>query len=420
MKRTILILLIAAAALLNATGEDMVVHEWGTFTSVQGSDGVLLEWNPFQAADLPAFVYDRAKPGAQFQLAQNRSPEMRVTKSGVVAFQRMETPVLYFYTGRETDVDVTVRFPEGLITEWYPQVRDFGPQQAFAPDAKSLRNGFLRWGRVHLMPSDRSPQLAREIPVDSSGSHYFAARETDSAYVRLCSLSSDVRKPEYEKFLFYRGVGNFPAPLRVAATSDNRITVENTGHEDLTHLFVLDIRGQKGGFLPLNQLKAGERSVIHLEDGKNALPLDEVAAQLSKKMEESLIAQGLYPREARAMVNTWKDSWFSENGTRVLYLLPDAWTSRTLPLTLSPVPKELVRVMVGRAEVITLHAENEILQHLRRLTGSKPGAHQQALVALQKLGRFAEPTLRRVAHNSADPGVRAHAEKLLRAMTTVP
>ena len=35
----------------------MVVHEWGTFTSVQGGDGVQVEWNPLIKTDLPDFVY---------------------------------------------------------------------------------------------------------------------------------------------------------------------------------------------------------------------------------------------------------------------------------------------------------------------------------------------------------------------------
>jgi hypothetical protein len=36
-----------------------VAHEWGTFTSVQGADGAQMLWNPFNALELPRFVYDR-------------------------------------------------------------------------------------------------------------------------------------------------------------------------------------------------------------------------------------------------------------------------------------------------------------------------------------------------------------------------
>ena len=30
-----------------------IAHEWGTFTSVQGADGIQLEWNPLVTSELP-------------------------------------------------------------------------------------------------------------------------------------------------------------------------------------------------------------------------------------------------------------------------------------------------------------------------------------------------------------------------------
>src|SRR5690242_7357014 len=44
-----------------------VAHEWGTFTSVQGGDGVLLDWRPLQSSQLPKFVYDWRRPGLNRQ-----------------------------------------------------------------------------------------------------------------------------------------------------------------------------------------------------------------------------------------------------------------------------------------------------------------------------------------------------------------
>ncbi len=35
----------------------------------------------------------------------------------------METPVIYFYSPREVVASVQVRFPYGVITEWYPERR---------------------------------------------------------------------------------------------------------------------------------------------------------------------------------------------------------------------------------------------------------------------------------------------------------
>ena len=95
----------------------LVAHEWGTFTSVQGADGVLLDWRPLETSRLPKFVYNWQNPGL------NRRPAgiPGFGKSVFLTLQRMETPVIYFYSDRKQSVDVSVKFPQGLITEWYPQ-----------------------------------------------------------------------------------------------------------------------------------------------------------------------------------------------------------------------------------------------------------------------------------------------------------
>ena len=49
---------------------------------------------------------------------------------------------------------------------------------------------------------------------------------------------------------------------------------------------------------------------------------------------------------------------------RVFYVLPRQWTDDTLPLTLQPGPRELVRVMVGRAEIIPPAADWELLKQI--------------------------------------------------------
>src|SRR5262249_50906340 len=83
-----------------------VAHEWGTFTSVQGSDGVLLDWRPLETSQLPKFVHDWARPGADRQAAAN----LIYGKGGLLTRQRMETPVIYFYSEKEQTVDVSVQF----------------------------------------------------------------------------------------------------------------------------------------------------------------------------------------------------------------------------------------------------------------------------------------------------------------------
>jgi hypothetical protein len=80
----------------------------------------------------------------------------------------------------------------------------------------------------------------------------------------------------------------------------------------------------------------------------------------------------------------------------VLYLLPRSWTDQTLPLTVSPAPTSVVRVMVGRAEVITPTMERELNQQVTLYSKSDPAAQAKAIAQVQKLGinRFLEPAMR--------------------------
>src|ERR1700687_2636880 len=82
---------VGQAAQKIAPGDNrLVVHEWGTFTSIAGKDGIALEWRPLNgSSDLPKFVYtiQDAKKGL-------RHPSY---KADLTARMRMETPVLYFY-----------------------------------------------------------------------------------------------------------------------------------------------------------------------------------------------------------------------------------------------------------------------------------------------------------------------------------
>ena len=153
----------------------LTVHEWGTFTSVAGPDGQAVRWLPQDAPpDLPCFV--------------ERNPlQFKGDISGTV---RMETPVLYFYAPRAMDASVDVRFPQGLITEWYPSANYEVYQASGARNAPrrlatnlngidtSLRSvtGVIDWDHINVKPNT-SPGL----PLESGPSRYYAARETDAA-----------------------------------------------------------------------------------------------------------------------------------------------------------------------------------------------------------------------------------------------
>jgi hypothetical protein len=128
------------------------------------------------------------------------------------------------------------------------------------------------------------------------------------------------------------------------------------------------------------------RTVLGSRASLGTPPLTGSLDALATRLEAILIGAGLYPREARAMVETWKESWFEE-GTRLLYILPRADVDALLPLEIKPEPVETARVFVGRMELITPATTADV----------KRALETRDRAALMKYGRFLLPIAQRVA-----------------------
>ena len=63
------------------------------------------------------------------------------------------------------------------------------------------------------------------------------------------------------------------------------------------------------------------------------------------------------------MIATWADAWFEE-GTRLLYIVPQAAVDSILPLRIAPRPSQIVRVFVGRLDLMSGEMERDIRQAL--------------------------------------------------------
>ena len=378
--------------------EKFVAHEWGTFTSVQGADGIALEWNPLIRTDLPKFVYSRALP-----LGYGRSipPEDSGGKN-VPSYVRMETPVIYFYSDTERTADVTVTMPQGRITEWYPRATAVGPYfSTNKAEAARANRSFIEWKGVTILPAGTKEISADKLIREKSGNHYYEARDTDANFLRVAA-PLESKGVEYERDLFYRGVGFFQGPITLKlgqGENDLQLTTKNS--EPLTDLLVLTIRKGLARYQRLDRLSATESKSVKL-DSKPFAPLSEVRTRIMREMSSALAQQGLYAREAEAMVNTWQDQWFTEEGTRVLYILPSPWTDQTLPLTIDPKPDHTVRVMVGRAELITPAMELALKQQVTLYGTGKESAKTAAVSAVRELGigRFLEPATRKLLGQS--------------------
>lgn len=121
----------------------LVVHEWGTFTSVEGSNGVALQGLQHEDEPLPDFVYGRDSLPAAATSAlsaaggpgehccsggeHKRVEQALLARNDTVITQKLETPVIYFYSDQAQTVKVDVDFPGGVISQWFPNASHFSP-----------------------------------------------------------------------------------------------------------------------------------------------------------------------------------------------------------------------------------------------------------------------------------------------------
>jgi hypothetical protein len=382
--------ILVVSSALPAAGPPLVVHEWGTFTSVQGHDGKQVWWLPHLKTDLPAFVYARG-----IQEGGIKGVKLLRGKEDQSAILRMETPVIYFYSDVERAVDVRVRLPKGAITEWYPQATRIGP--SYRPDGQGapLEASLIEWKGVTVLPRDTAEVSPDRLIRTSDGpesDHYYAARITDANLLRVKSPHAR-DGVEYERDLFYRGLTEFPGPLTATVDSDEtRLTLVTEGRDALKNLFLVTIQKGLMRYQRVDGVTRNKLTDVSL-DAVPFAALDDTRSQLVEDMVEALVSEGLYEKEARAMVDTWKDQWFSEEGSRVFYLLPRAWTDRVLPLEVTPKPHRVVRVMVGRAELILPSTERQLKQAIMAFKSGDAAAQEHAVAAVREmnLGRFLAP-----------------------------
>jgi hypothetical protein len=365
---------LSTAAVLNAAEvqpaqpSDLAVHEWGTFTSVAGEDGSPVEWDALGGKDdLPRFVNNFG---------------YRCFKWRVTGTVRMETPVMYFYSPRELEAHVKIAFPRGLITEWYPHAQYEVFQKSEADGSMhrleanlngidtSLRSltGAIEWPNIKIEPGS-SPAL----PIEAASSRYYAARGTDAAPLTIGD--------EHEKFLFYRGVGRFPVPLSARVIGNGSISVENRGADVVPAVILFENHGGRLGYRNAGAVK----NAITLDSP----PLDSSLPVLRNELEAALVAQGLFPKEAEAMVETWRDSWFEE-GTRLIYIVPSRAVDAFLPLHVDPAPSQIARVFVGRIELITPETIRSVEDSIANSDWS----------TIERYGRFVDPILKRIVSES--------------------
>ena len=350
----------------------LVVHEWGTFTSLQNEEGHAIGGINTDDEPAPEFVHRFADylllsptevPAVFFKGAPSCHPDVTM---------RLETPVLYFHRppggAAFQKVNVSATFRGGWLCEFYPNAAVNAP----GLESNAISFGPLRSGTVSTLAWNNL-----EVGCDWSGPATTEHVWTSPRAVRADAVRTSAG--ESERFLFYRGVAHIDAPISVVQDPAREELLLHSqwaagiaAREPLTikSLWLVDIdAGGKVAFRvpPPLALTGPERMPAAVSSHFGADDYSEAnRAKLEGSLRKVLVAAGLFDDEARALLNTWELSYFKSPGLRVFFMVPRAWTDFYLPLEVSP-PAEITRVMVGRIELVT-PAQRSLLRQIALVT----------------------------------------------------
>lgn len=364
-KREKVALLCFCFSLLSASAhaeQNLIVHEWGTFTSIQNTQGENLHGYFINSEPVPAFVHKIGNLILPFRgILSDASPYypyypynngLGRPKQNPDIVMRLETPVMYFYPAPSAKLPLSLNVKVGMVGGWLTEFYPRAEANITADDVKIDRplrkdfKGTLSWQDIKIGGEGVGPDTTDKV--------WLAPRKTQSA--RVSSVSG-----ESEKYLFYRGVANVASPLRVSRDKSTlliggsekswRFRHDNAHIQDI---WLVDI--DRTGNLAFRHVPeigdaADPKTTVSVAANFNN---EDYATENLQKLEDAmhtaLVHEGLFADEATAMLETWEEAYFKAPGTRVFFLVPRQWVDHYLPLDIS-LPAEIERVMVGRIEL---------------------------------------------------------------------
>lgn len=362
--------------------DPVVVHEWGTFTSLQNERGDSLSGINQDVEPLPSFV-------TSLMVNENKGISRFVSPAVTM---RLETPVVYFHLPKGsppmTIESFSATFKGGLLSQWYPSAENSSSTMTILPldGATALSSkinaqtvGSLTW---------KNFTIGKKSTLPATDSHvWLAPRNVDAEDVTVNDKS--------ERYLFYRGVGVLDGPIIASRHGDELRIFSRAGYSFATpeqlridDIWYFDVR--QDGSAAFRKLDSA--GINKVQEPLATTPADFVESEyqsdamlkMRAQMKESLIKAGLFSDEADAMLNTWEVAYFKSVGTRVFYIVPRAWTDNFLPIKLS-VPAKIERVMIGRVDLVTPQ-QRELARAIIKVMG--PDGIIPASLAT-RLGRFA-------------------------------
>lgn len=410
-----------AALVLMESASAWQLHEWGTFTTVSGSDGVLLSGLQREEETLPPFVH--AHFGMENGQLQPMTGIQRILqRHGTLGFAppnskgfgerpvanvtvKMETPVIYFHSEKAFQATVKVGFEGGSISQWYPArsggeilpepeppadpVKSPTPLEKWTIDFSKPYRGGIEW-KVDVLSPEESTNALTFKPRDSV--NWLRARVPGANVVRT-------PEGELENYLFYRGIGNFTPGLVTRVSPDETLQLQNQSGGDIPYALAYESTQGKIRWLELPRGIAGGAGVSITDTQWTDAPAG-FPTPIYQSLKSGLAGSGLTPAEADAMIQTWWSSYFERDGLRVFWIVPRTVTDRILPLSVDPAPETIVRTLVGRSEVLRPRQERQWLADSKQ--SGNAAAPWQSLVNTDRFGLAVQERVRALAKQDAD------------------
>jgi hypothetical protein len=346
----------------------LVVHEWGTITTIHDAAGKPQgRLNRIATSEvLPDFVY-RYEPEST-----RKNPNRSAGKSPLVpgrpdVTMRLETPVIYFYppVGETIEpFDVIVKFHDGVLNEYYPNSEPNVWVDMERVVAKQRAGKVIPWNGDVLKNYVVSQLKWKGLTLSDSGTPPPTTSPIWLAPRAVRASSVVTPEGESERYLFYRGVAHLDAlfqtrlePTHLELDAPAHFEWLKADSVNIAHVWLADIHSDgKAAFREQADVELRADSVsVEVARLLRFAPGDFTvarAAALRESMRRQLIARGLFDDEAAAMLQTWKASYFQKPGLRIFYIVPSAWLDYFLPLQVStPREVELTRVIVGRIDL---------------------------------------------------------------------
>jgi Secretion system C-terminal sorting domain len=334
--------------------DELVIHEWGTFTSKYSSNGI-----PYSNVNA---TVDEPVPDFVHSIDFDTTYELYISAKGysgygtgridlIDVYIKMETPVLYFYSPHAIqDLTVDVQFPNGSISEFYPLPyhredttyvkRRASSAGRYGYARLSFKNygGFAKWKVNILAPSDNRLLTHPDNKVPNL---WLAPRKTKANKIEC---NGDV-----EKYIFYRGLGSFTNPIIPKYTQNGNLLIKNNGSQ-IKYAMVYEMTDDGKRYIwGIHSLSENSTSLV--SSNKIEVLNREWTVGYRNGFIDALVNAGLFEDEARAMLNTWEQSYFEKPGIKIFWIVPRAFTDTILPISFSQKANSLERVMVGRTEI---------------------------------------------------------------------